>query len=137
MFQRDIQIPTNGEGEIVDLTPEVAGAVRESGMTSGLATVFVGGSTAAVTTIEYEPGVLEDLARALNVIAPREITYAHDRAWGDGNGRSHVRAALVGPSLSVPFRDGRLLLGTWQQVVLLELDIRAARSRRVTLTLTD
>lgn len=137
MFQRDIQIPTNGEGEIVDLTPEVAGAVRESGMTSGLATVFVGGSTAAVTTIEYEPGVLEDLARALNVIAPREITYAHDRAWGDGNGRSHVRAALVGPSLSVPFRDGRLLLGTWQQVVLLELDIRAARSRRVTVTLTD
>lgn len=137
MFQRDIQIPTNGEGEIVDLTPEVAGAVRESGMMSGLATVFVGGSTAAVTTIEYEPGVLEDLARALNVIAPREITYAHDRAWGDGNGRSHVRAALVGPSLSVPFRDGRLLLGTWQQVVLLELDIRAARSRRVTLTLTD
>ncbi len=137
MFQRDIQIPTDGEGEIVDLTPEVAGAVRESGMTSGLATVFVGGSTAAVTTIEYEPGVLEDLARALNVIAPREIAYAHDRAWGDGNGRSHVRAALVGPSLSVPFRDGRLLLGTWQQVVLLELDIRAARSRRVTVTLTD
>jgi len=81
--------------------------------------------------------VLEDIARALNVIAPRDITYAHDRAWGDGNGRSHVRAALVGPSLSIPFSEGLLLLGTWQQVVLLELDIRAARSRRVTVTLTD
>jgi secondary thiamine-phosphate synthase enzyme len=137
MYQRDFLIPTNGEGEIVDLTAEVAGIVRESGMASGIATVFVGGSTAAVTTIEYEPGVLEDLVRALNVIAPRDIAYAHDRAWGDGNGRSHVRAALVGPSLSVPFKEGRLLLGTWQQVVLLELDIRAARSRRVTVTLTD
>ncbi len=137
MFQRDFVIPTNGEGQIVDLTAQVAGAVRESGLSSGIATVFVGGSTAAVTTIEYEPGVLEDLVRALNVIAPRDITYAHDRAWGDGNGRSHVRAALVGPSLSIPFSDGLLLLGTWQQVVLLELDIRAARSRRVTVTLTD
>lgn len=137
MFQRDFVIPTSGEGQIVDLTAQVAGAVRESGLSSGIATVFIGGSTAAVTTIEYEPGVLEDIARALNVIAPRDITYAHDRAWGDGNGRSHVRAALVGPSLSIPFSEGLLLLGTWQQVVLLELDIRAARSRRVTVTLTD
>ncbi|MEN6517620.1 MAG: secondary thiamine-phosphate synthase enzyme YjbQ [Methanospirillum sp.] len=137
MFQRDFVIPTSGEGQIVDLTAQVAGAVRESGLSSGIATVFVGGSTAAVTTIEYEPGVLEDLVRALNVIAPRDITYAHDRTWGDGNGLSHVRAALVGPSLSIPFSDGLLLLGTWQQVVLLELDIRAARSRRVTVTLTD
>lgn len=136
MFQKEVAVQTHGEGEVVDLTAEVAGAVRESGLPSGLATVFVGGSTAAVTTIEYEPGVLEDLARALNVIAPRESAYAHDRAWGDGNGRSHVRAALVGPSVSVPFRDGRLLLGTWQQVVLLELDVKPSRSRRVTLTVT-
>jgi secondary thiamine-phosphate synthase enzyme len=136
MFHTEFALETHGEGQVVDLTAEVAGAVRESGMASGLATVFVHGSTAAVTTIEFELGVLEDLARALNVIAPRDVPYAHDRAWGDGNGRSHVRAALVGPSLSVPFRDGRLLLGTWQQIVLLELDTRPSRSRRVTVTLT-
>ena len=136
MFQTEITIQTHGEGEVVDLTAHVAAAVRESGMSSGVATVFVGGSTAAVTTIEYEPGVLEDLVRALDVLAPRDAAYAHDRAWGDGNGRSHVRAALVGPSLSVPFRDGRLLLGTWQQVVLLELDVRSSRSRVMTVTLT-
>jgi len=136
MFQKKFALETHGEGEIIDMTVEVTGAVRESGMMTGLATVFVGGSTAAVTTIEYEPGVLEDLARALNVIAPREIAYSHDRAWGDGNGRSHVRAALVGPSVSIPFSDGRLLLGTWQQIVLLELDIRPSRSRVVTVTVT-
>lgn len=136
MFQKEVAVQTRGEGEVVDLTAEVAGAVAESGLMSGLANVFVGGSTAAVTTIEHEPGVLEDLARALDVIAPRDSAYAHDRAWGDGNGRSHVRAALVGPSLSVPFRNGRLLLGTWQQVVLLELDVKPSRSRRVTVTVT-
>jgi secondary thiamine-phosphate synthase enzyme len=136
MFQKEFTITTHGEGEIVDLTAEVAAVINESGLPCGLATVFVGGSTAAVTTIEYEPGVLEDLRRALDVIAPRELPYAHDRAWGDGNGRSHVRAAVVGPSLSVPFSGGRLLLGTWQQVVLLELDIRPSRTRRVTVTLT-
>ncbi|MEN6343069.1 MAG: secondary thiamine-phosphate synthase enzyme YjbQ [Methanospirillum sp.] len=136
MFQKKFALETHGEGEIVDMTAEVACAVRESGMMTGLANVFVGGSTAAVTTIEYEPGVLEDLARALNVIAPREIAYAHDRAWGDSNGRSHVRAALVGPSVSIPFRDGGLLLGTWQQIVLLELDVKPSRSRVVTVTVT-
>ena len=136
MFQKEIALRTHGEGGVIDLTAEVAGAVGESGLVSGLANVFVGGSTAAVTTIEYEPGVLEDLARALDVIAPRDGAYAHDRAWGDGNGRSHVRAALVGPSLSIPFRDGRLLLGTWQQVVLLELDTRPSRLRQVTVTVT-
>lgn len=136
MYQKEVAVRTHGEGAVVDLTAEVAGVVAESGLVSGLANVFVGGSTAAVTTIEYEPGVLEDLAHAMDVIAPRNGAYAHDRAWGDGNGRSHVRAALVGPSLSIPFRDGRLLLGTWQQVVLLELDTRPWRSRQVTVTVT-
>ncbi len=136
MFQKEIALRTHGEGGVIDLTAEIAGAVAESGLVSGLANVFVGGSTAAVTTIEYEPGVLEDLARALDVLAPCDSAYAHDRAWGDGNGRSHVRAALVGPSLSIPFRDGRLLLGTWQQVVLLELDTRPSRLRQVTVTVT-
>ncbi len=96
--------------------------------------IFVVGSTAAVTTIEYEPGVLLDLRRALSVVAPDDIPYAHDAAWGDGNGRSHVRAAIVGPSLSVPVISGALACGTWQQIVLLELDVRSRRERTVHVT---
>ena len=134
MFQKEFTVRTHGEGDVVDLSARLAEIVRESGVETGLATLFVSGSTAALTTIEYEPGVLEDLKRALNVVAPDGVPYAHDRAWGDGNGRSHVRAALVGPSLAVPIRDGRLLLGTWQQPVLLELDIRSSRSRTVAVT---
>ena len=134
MFQTTIQVETHGEGEIVNLTPRVQLAVDESGVREGLANVFVAGSTAAVTTIEYEPGVLSDLRRALSVIAPADIPYAHDAAWGDGNGRSHVRAAIVGPSLSVPVIGGRLACGTWQQIVLLELDVRQSRKRSVYIT---
>lgn len=134
MFHTTIQIGTHGEGEIVNLTPRVEQAIAESGVREGLATVFVTGSTAAVTTIEYEPGVLADLLRALSVIAPADIPYAHDAAWGDGNGRSHVRAAIVGPSLSVPVVGGRLACGTWQQIVLLELDVRSSRERTVHVT---
>ena len=131
MYQTEFTVQTRGEGDVVDLSARLGEIVRESGIGAGLATLFVAGSTAALTTIEYEPGVLEDLRRALNVIAPDDAPYAHDRAWGDGNGRSHVRAALVGPSLSVPVRDGRLLLGTWQQPVLLELDVRSSRTRTI------
>jgi len=109
-------------------------AVRASGVREGLVNVFVTGSTAAVTTIEYESGVLRDLARALSVIAPDDIPYAHDGAWGDGNGRSHVKAAVVGPSLSVPVSGGEPALGTWQQVVLLELDVRQGRDRTLVIT---
>lgn len=134
MFRTTIEVETHGEGEIVDLTPRVQQAVGESGVREGLATVFVAGSTAAVTTIEYEPGVLSDLRRALSVIAPVDIPYAHDAVWGDGNGRSHVRAAIVGPSLSVPVIGGRLACGTWQQIVLLELDVRSSRHRTVYVT---
>jgi secondary thiamine-phosphate synthase enzyme len=134
MFQTEFTVQTRGEGEIVDLSDQLAQIVRESGIGTGLATLFVSGSTAALTTIEYEPGVLEDLRRALNVVAPGGVPYAHDRAWGDGNGRSHVRAALVGPSLAVPVREGRPLLGTWQQPVLLELDVRSARTRTIIVT---
>ncbi|MDV4343975.1 YjbQ family protein [Methanoculleus sp. YWC-01] len=137
MFRTTIQVDTHGEGEIVDLTPRVAQAVTESGVREGLATVFVAGSTAAVTTIEYEPGVLSDLSRALSVIAPADIPYAHDAAWGDGNGRSHVRAAIVGPSLSVPVISGALACGTWQQIVLLELDVRSSRKRTVYVTVVE
>ena len=118
-------------------TIRVAQAVAESGVKEGLANIFVAGSTAAVTTIEYEPGVLSDLSRALAVIAPADIPYAHDAAWGDGNGRSHVRAAIVGPSLSVPVIAGALACGTWQQIVLLELDVRSSRERAVYVTVVE
>jgi secondary thiamine-phosphate synthase enzyme len=135
MHRRTIQVNTHGEGEIVNLTPPVAETVAESGVREGLANIFVSGSTAAVTTIEYEPGVLSDLCRALSVIAPEGIHYAHDAAWGDGNGRSHVRAAIVGPSLTVPIIGGKLACGTWQQIVLLELDVRPQRQRTVHITI--
>jgi len=129
MNHTTIQFETNGEGDIIDITPQVKAAVSESGIKEGMVTVFVNGSTAAVTTIEYEPGVLSDLRRALSVLAPDTTTYAHDSRWGDGNGRSHVKASLVGPSLSVPVTGGRPALGTWQQVVVLELDVRSSRTR--------
>jgi len=137
MFHTTIELETHGEGEIIDLTFQVQQAITESAVRMGLVTVFVTGSTAAVTTIEYEPGVLSDLSRALAVIAPDDIPYAHDAAWGDGNGRSHVRAAIVGPSLSIPVIGGRLACGAWQQIVLVELDVRASRRRTVHVTVHD
>ncbi len=137
MFRKTIHIDTHGEGEIVDLTPEVRRAVNESGIAEGLVNVFVTGSTAAVTTIEYEPGVLSDLKRSLSFIAPGDVPYAHDRAWGDGNGRSHVKAAVVGPSVTIPVIGGNLGCGTWQQIVLLELDVRESRHRTIHITVQD
>ncbi len=134
MYRKIIQVSTNGEGEIVDLSGRVRDAVTASGITEGMIHVFVTGSTVAVTTIEYETGVLQDLKRALSVLAPDTIPYAHDSAWGDGNGRSHVKASVVGPDLSIPVTSGAAMLGTWQQVVLLELDVRAQRNRTVVLT---
>jgi secondary thiamine-phosphate synthase enzyme len=115
---------TTGQGHVCDLTAEVSEAVASTGLSSGLATVFVSGSTAAVTTAEFEPGVVEDLDSALGRVAPRDGIYRHHLRWGDDNGSAHVRAALLGPSLTVPVRHGRLLLGTWQQIVLVECDTR-------------
>ncbi len=136
MYRKTLEVSTRGEGDILNLTPEVQKMVRESGIREGLVHLFVTHSTAALTTIEYEKGVLEDLKRALSVLAPDSIPYAHDRAWGDGNGRSHVKAAVVGPSLVLPVSEGELLQGTWQQVVLLELDVRSGRTRTVVCTVT-
>jgi secondary thiamine-phosphate synthase enzyme len=136
MHRKTLKVTTAKEGDIVDLTPEVRAAVRESGISEGMVNVFVTGSTAAVTTIEYEPGVLSDLQRALSVLAPDDVSYAHDSRWGDGNGRSHVKASLVGPSLSVPVSGKEPDLGTWQQIVLLELDIRQGRTRTVVVSVT-
>jgi secondary thiamine-phosphate synthase enzyme len=137
MHRKKLQITTASEGDIVDLSDDVRTAVRESGIAEGMVNVFVTGSTAAVTTIEYEHGVLSDLRRALSVIAPDTIPYAHDSRWGDGNGRSHVRASVIGPSLSVPVSGREPLLGTWQQIVLLELDVRQGRTRTVLVSVTD
>ena len=121
------EIATRGQGEAHDITDMVAECVAQSGCTGGIVTVFVVGSTAAVTTIEYEPGAVADLNRLLEEIAPRDADYRHHLRWGDDNGSSHVRAALLGPSLTIPFADTKLSLGTWQQILLLEMDTRPRR----------
>lgn len=132
MVTKEVPVQTRGECDIVNLTDRVQEAIRSSGLKDGIVTVFVGGSTAAITTIEYEPGLLQDLPAALERVAPKNAGYKHEERWHDGNGHSHVRASIIGPSLVIPFRDRRLCLGTWQQIVLVELDIRA-RSRNIVL----
>ncbi|MGC2562621.1 MAG: secondary thiamine-phosphate synthase enzyme YjbQ [Nitrososphaeraceae archaeon] len=112
------------ENDIIDVTKQTSDALRESGLNNGIINVFVAGSTAAITTIEYEPGLRHDFPKMLSRIAPKDIQYRHDETWHDGNGHSHVRASLVGPSLTVPFSNGVLILGTWQQIVMLEMDTK-------------
>jgi secondary thiamine-phosphate synthase enzyme len=136
MFRTILTVTSTHEGDIIDITPLVEKAVTESRVKTGLVHLFVQHSTAALTTIEYEPGVLADLKRALSVLAPDNVDYAHNSRWGDGNGRSHVKAALVGPSITVPVENGKILRGTWQQLVLLELDVNAGRKRTVVCTVT-
>lgn len=119
-----VSIKTKGESDIIDLTDDVERTIGNSGLKRGIATVFVPGSTGALTTIEYEPGLLRDLPAALERVAPRNINYEHDKRWHDGNGHSHVRASLLGPSLTIPFTNGELTLGTWQQIIFVELDVR-------------
>jgi secondary thiamine-phosphate synthase enzyme len=124
VFSDTFSLKTKGFSDVIDITGEVAGITARSGISDGLVTVFCRGSTGSVTTIEYEPGVVGDLKRAIEKIAPSDIPYEHDRRWGDGNGFSHVRAALMKPSLSIPLVDGGLALGTWQQVVFIDFDNR-------------
>ena len=121
------ELNTRGQGDAHDITEIVSNAVRASGITAGTVTVFVVGSTAGITTIEFEPGAVADLNRVFDVLAPRDAEYRHHLRWGDDNGSSHVRAALLGPTLTVPFANRALLLGTWQQIVLLEFDTRPRR----------
>jgi secondary thiamine-phosphate synthase enzyme len=121
------EVTTGGQDDTHDITAAVAAAVAASKYTSGIATVFVVGSTAGVTTIEYEPGAVADLNRVFEQLAPRAAEYRHHLRWGDDNGSSHVRAALLGPSLTVPVVNGELALGTWQQIVLIEFDTRPRR----------
>jgi secondary thiamine-phosphate synthase enzyme len=125
-----ISLQTKGFSDIIDITSYVAAIVEGSKMKDGAVTVFCAGSTGAVTTIEYESGVLEDLKKAIERLAPSNVSYAHDRRWGDGNGFAHVRAALVGPSLSIPVMNATLALGTWQQIVFIDFDNRK-RQRKI------
>jgi secondary thiamine-phosphate synthase enzyme len=125
-----VSLRTSARDEVIDITGKVQDIVSKSGIDNGLACIFVAGSTAAVTTVEFEPGLVKDLNEAMDRLYPKGIDYDHHRRWGDGNGHSHVRASLVGPSLTVPIVDGRLLLGTWQQIVFLEFDNKP-RAREV------
>jgi secondary thiamine-phosphate synthase enzyme len=134
VHKHTLSVSSNGFSDIHDLTGDVRRAVSASRLKDGVVTVFVPGSTAGVTTIEFESGAIEDLKDAIERIAPPDITYAHNARWGDGNGFAHVRAALMGPSVSVPFSGGELLLGTWQQVVLVDFDNRP-RQREVIVTM--
>ena len=120
-------VQTSGQGDVHDITALVARVLTESDLSSGLATTSVIGSTAVVTTVEFEPGAVADLNQLLDRLTPRDGHYAHHARWGDDNGSSHVRAALMGPSLTVPFERRQLILGTWQQIVLLECDTRPRR----------
>lgn len=123
-FTESISMDTKGYCDIVDITPRLLSILRRLLIANGLVTLFCPGATGSITTIEYEPGVLQDLKEALERIAPSNIPYRHDERWGDGNGFSHVRAALMKPSLTIPVVDGKLTLGTWQQVVFIDFDNR-------------
>jgi len=127
-----ISLQTKGECDIIDITPQVEQEVAEAGINSGTVTVFITGSTAGISTIEFESGLLSDFQDMWQRNVPKNIPYKHDRRWGDNNGYSHVRASLLGASLVVPFNDKKLTLGTWQQIVLVDFDNRP-RSRQVTL----
>ena len=129
---KKISLQTKGECDIVDITSQVERQVAETNINSGTVTIFAGGSTAGVSTIEFESGLLSDFQNMWERVVPKSIPYAHDRRWGDGNGYSHVRASLLGPSLVVPFTDKKLTLGTWQQIVLVDFDNRP-RSRQIVL----
>ncbi len=130
IYYSEISLRTQADGEIVDITAKVQKILAESGITSGIATVFVTHSTCGITTVEYEPGLIEDLANAWERLAPKAISYGHDAHWGDGNGYAHVRASLLGASLTVPFTDKKMVLGTWQQIILVDFDNRP-RNRTV------
>lgn len=132
LAREGFEVKSEGEGTLLDITGRIQKILADSGLSDGLATIFVSGSTAAITTIEYEPGLLLDFPAMLDRVAPKSgaVTYEHQRKWHDGNGHSHVKASLVGPSITIPFVDGSLALGEWQQVVMVELDIRP-RTRKI------
>ena len=130
-----INISTNGNCDIIDITTKVENLVRKNNFIEGNVLVFVGGSTAGITTIQYEPGLLKDYPNFFNRVAPININYEHDNTWHDGNGHSHVRAAIQGASLTIPFSNGSLMLGMWQQIICVDFDNRS-RNREVTIQIT-
>ncbi len=134
IINEKIVLDTKGNPDLINITDEVAGVLASSGLKKGSLTVFVIGSTAAITTFEYEAGLVTDMRELYEKLVPKEKHYNHDATWGDANGFSHLRAALQGPSLSVPFQNGKLMLGTWQQVVLADFDNRP-RKREVVVQL--
>jgi len=123
-------LSSKGENDIIDITNNVEKILLESKLKNGIITLFVVGSTAAITTIEYEPGLQQDFPNMLEKIAPKGIKYQHDNTWHDGNGHSHLKASLIGPSLTIPFINGQTSLGTWQQIVFVEMDTRS-RERKI------
>ncbi|MDD4873629.1 MAG: secondary thiamine-phosphate synthase enzyme YjbQ [Dehalococcoidales bacterium] len=125
-----IILKTKGDTDVIDITPQLEKHLVESNLENGVVTVFVTGSTAGITTIEYEPGLVADIKEAFERIAPKSIPYAHNERWGDGNGYSHIRASLLGASIVIPFENKKMVLGTWQQIVLVDFDNRA-RSRQI------
>jgi len=133
-YHATLEFSTRGDADIVEITDDLGGLLEESGLQSGLLNVFVPGATGAVTTLEHEPGVCRDFQELFDRLAPPEGDYHHNRRQVDSNGHSHVRAALLGPSLTLPFRDGRLLTGTWQQVVFIDFD-EVPRKRRLMVTI--
>lgn len=130
-----IFVQSTGRTDIIDLTGQVSGVLRDSSVQNGSVSLFIPGSTAALTTIEFESGVVNDLEKAIDRIAPEDMYYEHNERWGDGNGYSHVRAALIGPSLHIPVVEGKMTLGTWQQIVLLDFDNRP-RERRIVIQIS-
>ena len=130
VLTKQISLSTQGDGQMIDITDQVARHVHDSGLKNGTVTLFTPGSTGGLTTIEYESGVVHDLQQMFDRIAPPDLDYRHNLRWGDGNGHAHVRHALLGPSLTIPFVDGRLTLGTWQQVIFVDFDNRP-RARSV------
>jgi secondary thiamine-phosphate synthase enzyme len=134
VINKTIRINTRGNCDMIDITGQIAKEINNSDIDSGMATIFITGSTAGITTIEYESGVLSDYKDMWNRNVPSNIAYQHDQRWGDGNGYSHVRASLQGPSLVIPFAKKKMMLGTWQQIVVVDFDNRA-RSREIVLQL--
>jgi secondary thiamine-phosphate synthase enzyme len=125
VYSGEIQLQTKCEHDMVDITDDVQQVVHQSHIENGIVCAFVPGSTGTITTVEYEPGLMKDIPRALEIIAPRDIPYDHHETWHDDNGRSHVRASIMGPGITIPVRKGRVMHGTWQQIVFIELDTRS------------
>jgi secondary thiamine-phosphate synthase enzyme len=128
----EITLQSRGNCDIIDITPQVAKSVEKSGVSNGIVTLFTVGSTAGITTIEYEPNLLADFKNMWDRVIPQGASYEHNRTWGDGNGHSHIRASTLGPSLTIPFMKKKLTLGTWQQIVFVDFDNRP-RSRKITI----